>query len=106
MQSFTHNVGESHLYQLAVLKQDGVNPGTTAADVVYSVDNPAIATVTPNAGVSLQLQYTIAYVAPGTAIVTATGVNEQGSPFSTQFQYVVTPVPPDLSASFVATEIS
>ena len=106
MQTFTHNVGETHRYQLAVLKQDGVNPGTTAATVGYSVDNPAIATVTPNNAVANALQFDIAYLTPGTATVTATGINEQGNPFSTQFQFVVTPVPPDLSASFVATEIS
>jgi hypothetical protein len=106
MQTFTHNVGETHRYQLAVLKQDGTTPGTTATPVVYSVDNPAIATVTPNTAVALNLQFDIAYLAPGTATVTATGTNEAGNPFSTQFQFVVTPVPPDLSASFVATEIS
>lgn len=106
MQSFTHPVGDSHLYQLAVLKQDGVTPGATASPVVYSVDNPAIATVTPNPAVANNLQCTIAYLTAGTATITATGVNEQSNPFSTQFQAIVTPVSPDLSASFVVTEIS
>ena len=105
MLTFTHPQGDSHLYQLAPLKTDG-SPGATSTDVVYTVDLPAIATVTPNVGVAQQLQSTVVYVAPGTATITATGTDEKGNPFTTQFQAIVTAVVPVLTDHFSVNEIS
>src|SRR5271154_480632 len=90
VQSFTHPVGDSHLMQAKVLKSDGVTPGTTGTDVVWAVDNPAIASVTPNPAVDKLLQATVAYLAAGTATITAQGTDENGNPFSTSFQAIVT----------------
>lgn len=103
MQSFTHPVGQSHLVQAKVLKDDGVTPGTTGTDVVYSVDDPAIASITPNTGVAFQLQVTVGYLAAGTATITATGTDENGNPFSTSFQAIVTA---GLSDQFVFSELN
>jgi hypothetical protein len=104
-QVFTHPQGDTHLYQLAPLKTDGT-PGTTSTPVVYSVDNPAVCSVTPNNAVALDLQCTVVYLTPGTANITATGTNEAGASFSTTFQCVVTAVVPNLTSSFSVTEVS
>lgn len=106
VQSFTHPVGDSHLVQAAVLKSDNVTPGTTGTDVVYTVDFPAVASIQPNAGVAKQLQVQVGYLSPGTATITATGTDENGNPFSTSFQAVVTPVAPLLSNQFVFSELN
>lgn len=105
MQTFTHPVGDSHLYQFAPLKTDGA-PGSTSTDVVYTSDNPSIASVTGNPGVAQQLQATIAYLSEGTANITATGTNEVGAPFSTTIQAVVTATPANNTDHFSVTEIS
>lgn len=105
MTVFTHPVGDSHLYQLAPLKTDGT-PGATSTDVVYTSDNPTIASVTPNTGVAQSLQANIAYLTAGTANITATGTNEVGAPFSTTFQAVVTATPANNTDHFSVTEIS
>ncbi len=109
MKSFTHPQGESHLYQLVPLKSNPPGPdlpGATSTDVVYTVDNPAIATVTANPSVAQQLQCTVAYVGPGTATITATGTNENGSSFSSQFQAIVTPIFVPVTDHFDVNEIS
>src|SRR5450631_3347331 len=106
MLSVTHPQGESHLYQLAITKDDG-SPGTSSTPIVYAVDDPTIATVTPNNAAPLDLQCTIVYVAPGTATITATGTNELGATFTGPvIAATVTAVKPNLSSGFTATEIS
>lgn len=106
MIQFTHPAGESHLVQAGVLKSDGVTPGSTATDVTYSVDNPSVASISPNPAVDKQLQVTVGYLAPGTATITATGTDEVGNQFSSSFQAVVTPAGGLLSNQFTFTEIS
>jgi uncharacterized protein YjdB len=106
--TFTHPVGDSHLYQIAILKDDGT-PGTSSTDIVYAVDDPTIATVTPNNAVALDLQCTVVYLKAGTANITATGTNELGASFTAPciVAVVTAPVaPPNLSSGFSATEIS
>ena len=105
--TFTHPVGDSHLYQIAVLKDDGT-PGTSSTPIVYAVDDPTIATVTPNNAAPLDLQCTVVYLKAGTANITATGTNELGATFTAPcIVAVVTPaVAPNLSSGFSATEIS
>lgn len=106
MLSVTHPQGDSHLYQLAILKTDGT-PGTSSTDIVYSVDDPTIATVTANNAVALDLQCTVVYLAPGTAIISATGTDELGHSFTKPvITAVVTAVVPNLSSDFSAAEIS
>lgn len=104
--TFTHPQGDSHLYQLAILKDDGT-PGTSSTDITYAVDDPTIATVTANNAVALDLQCAVVYLAPGTATISATGTDELGHEFTKPvITAVVTAVAPNLSSDFIATEIS
>ena len=105
MKQFTHPQGESHLVQAVPLKKDGT-PGVTAADVTYTVDDPTIASATANNAVAQDLQVTIVYLKPGTATVTATGVDELGNQFSSQFQAVVTAADLNLTDHFDFNEVS
>lgn len=104
--SFSHPQGDSHLYQLAILKDDG-SPGTSSTDIVYTVDNPTIASVIPNNAVPLDLQCTVLYLAPGTATISATGTDELGNTFTAPvIAATVTAVKPNLSSGFSVSEIS
>jgi hypothetical protein len=107
MQQFTHQVGDTHLYGAAPTRPDGT-PGVVTAPVQYSVDNPALVSLTPNTAAANSTQVTITYLAAGTATITVTGINENGQSFSTQFQCIVTPPPPppNVTNSFVITELS
>lgn len=102
---FTHPQGQTHLYQLALVKSDGT-PGASSTPMTYAVDNPAIATVTANTAVAGNLQCTVNYLTPGTATITYTGTNEIGQPFSNTFQCIVTAVTPVLTIGATVTEIS
>ena len=107
MQQFTHPVGDTHLYGFAPTRPDGT-AGVEATPIVYTVDNPLLVSLTPNPAVSNSVQVTIGYLAAGTATVTATGTNENGTTIVTSIQIIVTVPPPPVNATdhFVVTELT
>lgn len=107
MQQFTHNVGETHLYAFAPTRPDDT-AGVDTAVLVYTVDDPTIISLTPNTGVADSTQANIAYLTAGTANVTVTGVNENGTSYTTSFQFIATvpPPPPNATDHFVASELN
>lgn len=105
MLTFTHTVGETHLYSLAPLKADE-SAGSVTADTTYEVDHSGIASIEPNHGVANVLQVLVHYLSVGTATITATGTNEDGDTFTTQVQAIATAVPPNNTTHFAVTEIS
>lgn len=100
--SFSHPVGESHLYGFQAVDSE-LDPVSFTGDVSYVSDAPAIASVTPNPAVSQQTQATVAYLAPGVANITASGTDTASNPFSAVVQITVTT---GLAVSFKVTELS
>lgn len=60
----------------------------------YTIDNGAIASISPNAGSGSLNQVDCAPLAAGSAVVTASTQNAAGATITSQFQLVVTAPPP------------
>jgi len=100
--TFSHPAGQSHLYALAAVDSNG-DPVSFQGNVTYSSDTPSVATAAANPAVSQNAQVTIAYAAPGTANITCSALDANGTPFSAVFQVVVTT---GLAVSFKVTELN
>jgi len=100
--TFSHAAGQSHLYGVAAVDSNG-DPVSFQGNVTYSSDTPSVATAAANPAVSQDAQVTITYLAPGTANITCSAQDANGTPFSAVFQVVVTT---GLAVSFKVTELN
>lgn len=103
--TFTHPVGQSHLYAAAPVRADGT-PGVAATDATWTSDTPAVASVTANPGVAEDLQGTVQYLTAGTANITVASTNENGIAYSSVFQVVVTAPPANPTVGFTFSELN
>lgn len=100
--SFSHPVGQSHLYVFQAIDSQG-DAVAFQGNVSYVSDTPAVASVTPNPAVAQQTQATVAYLTPGVANVTASAQDTAGNAFSAVVQITVTT---GLAVSFKVTELN
>ena len=103
--TFTHPVGDSHLYKAAPERQDGT-PGVAATDATWVSDTPAVASVSPNNGVASALQGTVQYLTAGTATITVASTDDTGAAYSGTFSVVVTAADANPTVGFTFTELS
>jgi uncharacterized protein YjdB len=103
--TFTHPVGDTHLYQAKPVRADGT-PGVAATTATWISDTPAVASVTANPEVSEDLQGTVQYLSAGTANITVASTNEAGTPYSSVFQVIVTAPPANPTVGFTFAELS
>ena len=100
--NFSHPAGQSHLYAVAAVDSNG-DAVAFQGNVSYSSDTPSVATATANPAVSQDAQVTVAYLTPGTANITCSALDANGTPFSATFQVTVTT---GLAVSFKVTELN